>query len=202
MKQAVATFSNAAARTAAITSPVEGQMTYLEDVDRYDHWNGSAWVSPFGMTLLNTTSFSSTSNVTLNNVFTSTYDTYKIILNVTGSTPVDSAFQLRVGGVNATTNYFTVDAQINQNISSNVQAVNQSSVGSAKFGRMDGPSASVFDIINPAVAVQTIALGQSFDSGQFLRTMGFRHGTATAYDGFSLTLNSTTGTIRVYGMRK
>ena len=31
MKQSVAVFSNAAARTAAITSPVEGQMTYLED---------------------------------------------------------------------------------------------------------------------------------------------------------------------------
>jgi hypothetical protein len=44
MQQAVATFSNAAARTAAITSPVEGQMTYLLDVDRYDSWSGSAWI--------------------------------------------------------------------------------------------------------------------------------------------------------------
>jgi hypothetical protein len=44
MQQSVATFSNAAARTAAITSPVEGQTTYLLDVDRYESYSGSAWV--------------------------------------------------------------------------------------------------------------------------------------------------------------
>ena len=53
MNQSVAVFSNAAARTAAISSPVEGQMTYLEDVDRYDSYIGSSWLpvlSPGGWT--------------------------------------------------------------------------------------------------------------------------------------------------------
>ena len=44
MRQSVAVFSNAAARTAAITSPVEGQLTYLEDVDRYESYVSSSWV--------------------------------------------------------------------------------------------------------------------------------------------------------------
>jgi hypothetical protein len=44
MQQSTAVFSNAAARTAAITSPVEGQVTYLEDVNSYQSYNGSAWV--------------------------------------------------------------------------------------------------------------------------------------------------------------
>jgi hypothetical protein len=44
MKQAVATFSNAAARSAAITSPVEGQVTYLEDSQSYQYWNSTSWV--------------------------------------------------------------------------------------------------------------------------------------------------------------
>jgi hypothetical protein len=44
MGQVIATFSNSAARTAAITSPVEGQTTYLLDVDRYESYSGSAWV--------------------------------------------------------------------------------------------------------------------------------------------------------------
>ena len=44
MRQSVATFSNAAARTAAITSPVEGMITWLEDVNRFEAHTGSAWV--------------------------------------------------------------------------------------------------------------------------------------------------------------
>ena len=44
MNQSVIVFSNAAARTAAITSPVEGQITWLEDVNRYETYSGSAWV--------------------------------------------------------------------------------------------------------------------------------------------------------------
>jgi hypothetical protein len=49
MQQSIATFSNSAARTAAITSPVEGQMTYLLDLDVYESWSGSAWVSSLPM---------------------------------------------------------------------------------------------------------------------------------------------------------
>jgi hypothetical protein len=44
MRQSVMVFSNAAARTAAITSPVEGMLTWLEDVNRYESYSGTAWV--------------------------------------------------------------------------------------------------------------------------------------------------------------
>jgi hypothetical protein len=44
MNQSVMVFSNAAARTAAITSPVEGMTTYLEDTNFIDTYNGTAWV--------------------------------------------------------------------------------------------------------------------------------------------------------------
>jgi hypothetical protein len=43
MRQSVMVFSNAAARTAAITSPVEGMLTWLEDVERYETFTTS-WV--------------------------------------------------------------------------------------------------------------------------------------------------------------
>jgi hypothetical protein len=43
MNQSIAVFSNAAARTAAITSPLEGQMTYLEDTKQVFIYSGSAW---------------------------------------------------------------------------------------------------------------------------------------------------------------
>ena len=44
MNQSVAVFSNSAARNAAITSPVEGQLVYLEDVKNYQSYNGSSWL--------------------------------------------------------------------------------------------------------------------------------------------------------------
>jgi hypothetical protein len=44
MRQSVMVFSNAAARTAAITSPVEGMTSYLEDTNFIDTYNGTAWV--------------------------------------------------------------------------------------------------------------------------------------------------------------
>ena len=44
MNQAIAVFSNSAARSAAITSPVEGQVTYLEDTAAYESFDGSSWI--------------------------------------------------------------------------------------------------------------------------------------------------------------
>jgi hypothetical protein len=40
----IRTFANAAARTAELPSPTEGTMTYLNDTDQIDVWNGSAWI--------------------------------------------------------------------------------------------------------------------------------------------------------------
>jgi hypothetical protein len=45
MNQSVIVFSNAAARTSAITTPVEGQVTYLEDTNELSIYSGSAWVA-------------------------------------------------------------------------------------------------------------------------------------------------------------
>jgi hypothetical protein len=44
MNQSVIAFSNATARSSAITSPVEGMITYLEDNNSYQSYDGSAWV--------------------------------------------------------------------------------------------------------------------------------------------------------------
>jgi hypothetical protein len=202
MDQTVMSFAGTAARGSAIPSPVEGMVTYLEDIDDLRTYNGSAWVSPSALTHINTTTFTSANVVTVNNVFSSEYDTYKIILTAASSTAIDSAFVLRAGGVNATTNYNTVNAQVNQLISANVTALNVAGGASCNFGRIDQGSIASWDISQPAIAAKTFGVGLSFDGNQFLRILSMNHTTATAYDGFSITLNNTTGTVRVYGMRK
>jgi hypothetical protein len=44
MNQSVMVFSNSAARTAALTTPVAGMVTYLEDSEDYDAYDGTAWI--------------------------------------------------------------------------------------------------------------------------------------------------------------
>jgi hypothetical protein len=45
MNQSVIVFADAAARGTAIPSPVEGMLTYLQDTNAYESWNGSAFVN-------------------------------------------------------------------------------------------------------------------------------------------------------------
>lgn len=52
--QAVMVFADAAARTAAITSPQEGMVTYLKDTDVIQAYSGSAWVTKSGGSPLTT----------------------------------------------------------------------------------------------------------------------------------------------------
>ena len=65
LMQGVNVFASAAARTSAITSPQEGQMSYLKDTDATEYYTGSAWSAIPGssMTLLSTTTLSGTSTV-------------------------------------------------------------------------------------------------------------------------------------------
>lgn len=44
MNQAVATFASSAERASVLTSPVEGQVTWLQDTNAFQVYNGSAWV--------------------------------------------------------------------------------------------------------------------------------------------------------------
>ena len=45
MNQSVIVFADSAARGTAIPSPVEGMLTYLQDTNAYESWNGSAFVN-------------------------------------------------------------------------------------------------------------------------------------------------------------
>jgi hypothetical protein len=48
MDQSVMTFADSGARGSAIGTATEGMLTYLEDTDAYQSWNGSAWVGVGG----------------------------------------------------------------------------------------------------------------------------------------------------------
>jgi hypothetical protein len=206
MQQAVATFSNAAARTAAITSPVEGQLTYLLDVNRYDHWNGTAWVSPFGLTLINTTSFTSATTVAVDNVFTSAYQNYQIVIEGTGSSAAGCTMQLRVGGVASVLTYNWSGLEVTTGAGPTRQgAITQPSW---KIGTITDNFTGNIQIANPNLARRTnfISTNAAYSSSLTDNWTSYftgGHNTATAYDGFQIisASPSISGTIRTYGLR-
>jgi hypothetical protein len=201
MDQTVMSFAGTAARGSAIPSPVEGMVTYLNDIDDLRAYNGSSWVSPFGMTLIEARSFTSQNSVIFNNVFSSLYDGYQIITNLTAAgAGHDPSFTLRVGGTPSSTNY---EIAYIQTKSAAVNGFENLSGGAAQIGRFDTAGGlSVMTINNVAVAARTFAVVQSLDSSMFNRFTTWMHTTATAYDGVEFGFNSGTGTIRIYGIRK
>ncbi len=64
MKQSVIVFSNSTARSSAITTPVEGMLTYLEDTNAYQYWDGTAWTN-----LIAAAATVGTGNILINGAF-------------------------------------------------------------------------------------------------------------------------------------
>lgn len=60
MDQSVTIWSSATTRNAGILSPIEGNVTYLQDVNQFQQWNGSSWVG-FNAQTAGTATYSTTS---------------------------------------------------------------------------------------------------------------------------------------------
>jgi hypothetical protein len=200
---ATQTYANAAARATALPSPVVGMTTYLEDSKNLEIYDGSAFTSPSGMTLLATASPSASTEVIFSNLFSSAYQNYVIYFNLLGSTPAGVFGELRSGVTPATTNYSyqyleagatTVDAnRVTTDPAFNLAVL-----------RSTTRNFFVVQLSNPEVAATTSFLSQYQDNT--LVSIGFRTGrntNATSYDGIRIfaSAGNMTGSIRVYGLR-
>ncbi|CAB4149765.1 hypothetical protein UFOVP546_27, partial [uncultured Caudovirales phage] len=200
MNQSVIVFSNSTARAAALTAPTEGMLTWLEDVNRYEYRNGSgAWVSllaPSSFVLLASQTFTSATSIIIDNVFSSTYNAYKMLINTTSVAAADEIFiNFRSGGVNTTTNY---SDQFVQGNSSAITGSRSTTRTALSFGRFDtGGGFTDATIFGVGLAQQTYGVANSMDSSATTRNTGFRNSASTAFDGFRITLPSSTGQVRV-----
>ena len=81
LMQGVLVFASAAARTSAIASPQEGQVSFLKDTNSTEYYDGSAWQvvgNAGGETLISTTSLTGAS-ITLSSI-PSTYNDLKLVV--------------------------------------------------------------------------------------------------------------------------
>jgi hypothetical protein len=85
MDQSVMVFSSSATRAAALTAPVEGMLTWLQDTNKYENYNGSAWVALGGSAILQVVSTAKT------NTFTTSSNTFVDVTGLSASITPSSA---------------------------------------------------------------------------------------------------------------
>jgi len=210
MDQAVMTFATSVARDTAIPTPTNGISAYLQDSDTLTVYDGTAWTLVGGQSLelINSTSFSAVAAQQLDNVFSDTYENYKIIINITVASVSSALLQLRMasgGTVDSTasryeTGVYTVGARNTVAAAS----ANSSAAAQARLGRVatDVGCGAEVNMYNPFITTNTkftcISAGNTLDaSGAGLIV-------TDSYDGFQIFPSSgtITGTIHVYGIRE
>jgi hypothetical protein len=162
-----------------------------------------------GMVLLNTTSFSAVASQSVNDVFSATYQNYRIVINV--DTPTSDgilAMRTRVSGTDATTTYSTAADTINSagtrsafGGGANVMYLLDMDSGSA--GRWYNVS---IDLYNPFATSVTAGsfIGSALQSNglDIKSTYGIiTQANVTSYTGFTIlpTAGNISGTVRTYG---
>ena len=162
--------------------------------------------SASGLTLISATTISAAATTNVNDVFSTTYDNYKVFFNGTASTGTDVpvTLKLRVSGADATTNY-TYQRLVT---TSTTTVVDRDVFGTDEFGvvGINGNAYYGFDItiINPFNASPTKFIATSVGSNPAGVTQNFVQGVntnSTSYTGFSLlTSGSISGTLKIYGL--
>jgi hypothetical protein len=196
-------FAGTAARGSAIPTPVTGMTTYLEDTKDLQVYDGSAYSSPFGMTLVKSqTVGSGVSSVVVSDVFSANYDAYKVIWSGgVGST--NSFMTFRFGTAN--TEYYQVRIGYLFAGSPDVGTDNNT----AQFTVMARYSTShlscEFDVINPFLARHTLVHSGNAVGNVTAEYISGVQKSNTSFTAFTLTCQSgnvTGGTLNVYGYRK
>jgi hypothetical protein len=194
----------------------EGQLAYVEGTG-LQTYNGTSWVTwgtaPASGALVLVkaeTSFSAASSVIVDNVFSSTYTNYLVLIRYeTGGSGVELRMRLRVGGVSAATNYNFQQIIFDNTTSFSGRGASQTSM--VVSGQTNGvfKSAAYAQIFSPNVAEPTNFIIQNapnqgaYTTPQAGQNSG-NHSDSTAYTGFELltTSSNTTGFYTVYGYAK
>jgi len=161
------------------------------------------------LTLITTGTLSAASSVTVDTCFTSTYDEYKLLVDVTGSTSASLTLQMRnAGSTISTANYQWFRTGFNKDgATDNAAAEGQSSW---LFGYLATiPSVFVINIFSPLdnANQQQSAFGASTNaanSAAAIYSTGMRYNQNQVFDSFVMSASSgnMTGTVRVYGFSK
>ena len=160
-----------------------------------------------GMVLLNTTSFSGVSSQSINDVFSTTYDNYKIVLNAIGSTAINIALRFRVSGSDVSTSTYQINFLfVSDTTVSTGRQLTNTSLALGDCGSSDRLALTA-DIHNPFLSVPTgvatYGVG-NYPGANNLSIKSASQSGSTSFTGFTLLPNTgnITGNVSVYGYNK
>ena len=171
------------------------------------------WATPAasasGLTLVSSTTISGATSSSFNNVFTSSYVNYRIIIspfNTGGSGTSDLSFRLRASSTDTSANY---NSQRLYGIGTAAGAgVNVLGTDEVWFNAANPTAAdfsfSILDMLNPQIASPTRFATNSIQydaSGIGLNVVNGYNSASTQFDGFTLISNNgnIAATVRIYG---
>ena len=132
----------------------QGQMAFIEATNTTQYYNGSAWVtlaSTPGLTCVRAeTTVTATNSVTVDNVFTSSYTNYLLLINYTVNGAGQIRIKLRAGGTAASTNYNFQTVEGNGTSLTTSTAASQTSylVGAYGSGLESGANVQLLSLIH------------------------------------------------------
>ncbi len=168
-----------------------------------------SWAAPAGggLVFLNKTDFTTSGTVNINNVFSTTYDNYQIIIvaKATTGTKANATIKMRVSSTDTSTNYvseriYGTDATIGA--SRNERGTDEGYVGD--IGTLDDTSALTINAFSPFLTKATTWIGQNFSSQDTLLVpVAFTQTDSTSFTGFTALFSTNcTGSIYSYGYAK
>jgi len=212
LMQGVWVFANATARTAAVTSPQEGNMSYLSDTNSVEYYSGSAWVAVGGSSdfvKISAATYTNQTSINIDNIFSSTYKSYYINIESAFCVTTGSALQMkwRYGGVTAGNTHYGVlrgydyagGTYTTNNLAAAFHTLNQNP------GTLTPGSRTIINVTGAnGSSARPVFFGNStsFNSGELDIVMGWAE-TPQTYDGINLSVASgnITATVQVYGRK-
>jgi hypothetical protein len=207
--QVVMVFADAADRTADLTSPEEGMISYLKDTNAVEKYDGAAWVSvgaasASGLTLVKTQTIgSAVSSITVTDAFSSTYDNYMITISG-GVGSASGSLALKMG--TTATGYFMTNIYMQTQVGATITGEN--SANRSDFGNVASYDTSSIQgevlLFAPNLAKPTVVNANNWRAvnDKVFQTLKGSETSSTQHTAFTLTCstgNVTGGTIRVYG---
>jgi hypothetical protein len=222
MDQTVMNFATVAARSSAIPVPSTGMVSYVGDtgsetpastIPQIQAYTGAAWQNLDGLTLVANPTFTSTSTWALDNVFSSAFTNYRVVIEWTAAASAahGQEFRFRSGG-SAITSALYFWGYTGRTSAGTVLGNQAGSVNYMEFAQDIGTSPrefTVLEIRSPFTARDKAVIHQTTwqrnSDGTFANTFGAGFlASSTVCDGFQIMATSTfttTGKVRVYGYR-